>query len=239
MNTRKRLISKMLFFSFFEVDELLFIFEYFGEDCPEHIRIKLNQVVQGPINMDEEDVDATSNHPRNVLFELKMQATIRAAGLQEGKEGDASCVIDGTPLIIQCKRPQNYSSIKKNVSKARKQLRNDLKDLKHIKSKGVIAVSVGKIFHEGYKYLSVPSTELLEPMLSERIKKIVEKFQLEKEIARDNKILGLLCDLSAPVVIDSEKMIYAANQFAFFSASELPITKKFSNALNSYLHPSK
>src|SRR5262245_5791881 len=88
----------------------------FLRSCPRDIVApKLKVVLHGPAFPSAES--STSNHARNVMFELTMGYRLWRADLspQLGEHPDLTCTVDGTPVLVECKRPLSDKTVEKRI----------------------------------------------------------------------------------------------------------------------------
>jgi hypothetical protein len=110
----------------------------------------MQKVLKGPLH----PIDETrcSNEARNTFFELLLSAQFRRAGACVRMEQEADLLIDhaGGRVYIECKRPLYEHSIRKNVLRARGQLRRRLDaDQQSNSVGGLVAISISKAINPG------------------------------------------------------------------------------------------
>src|SRR5262245_29274255 len=116
----------------------------FLRSCPRDIVApKLKVVLHGPAFPSAES--STSNHARNVMFELTMGYRLWRADLspQLGEHLDLTCTVDGTPVLVECKRPLSDKTVEKRIKEAKKRVLADLKGAA-AGARGAIAISFTK-----------------------------------------------------------------------------------------------
>jgi hypothetical protein len=106
---------------------------------------KFRDVLQGPSQPRAED--SNTNHGRNTAFELSMAARFHKRGVFRALRDnpDVLCEVLGIPVFVQCKRPLHERTIKRNIAKAREQLRRDLAGKYYPESCAIVAISLSRI----------------------------------------------------------------------------------------------
>jgi len=100
----------------------------FLRTCPSDVvASKLAVVLDGPTLPSAES--ATSNRARNFMFELSLGFRLWRAGLAPvlGDHPDLICVVNGTPVLVECKRPLSDEKVSKRIKEGRDQVLADLK----------------------------------------------------------------------------------------------------------------
>jgi hypothetical protein len=135
--------AREILWSYVEIDEFVraitSLREHFGENVPRDV---IERALHGPADLFLED--DTNSNGRNFMFELIMGGRFAAANRNPSfEEPDIRLKFAGLNVAVQCKRPLNESSLRKNIGKAIKQLREVQADLK------LIAISVSRILLSG------------------------------------------------------------------------------------------
>ncbi len=117
--------------------------------CPgQVIRDKLATVLDGPTLPWDELPGSSSNHARNVQFELFLASTLARRDLHPelGDRPDLRCAVDGVRLLFECKRLVSVGQLPKRLKEAAKQLREARRG-RLITGAGVIALSLSRVFN--------------------------------------------------------------------------------------------
>jgi hypothetical protein len=120
-----------------------------AESRPGGIRHVLRRALDGPVDLLEESED--NSRGRNATFEVVVGGLLAHAGLRvEFRENpDVFTAYADRPVVIQCKRPFKPESVSRNLFKAGRQLRKDLRQ--HHDGLAVIAMSFSRLFNAGNK----------------------------------------------------------------------------------------
>lgn len=179
-------------------------------------RYKLRKVLIGPFVSIEENQN--SNESRNTLFELNLASKLAVVGLnpklgEADGEPDIEIMIEGKLVLIECKRPLNLKSVKKNIKAAKKGLNSQLKKMP-TGSRGIIAISMSKAMNPRDDFLLYSDESSAKKMLGN----LLEQQAGKAKTNLGNKIIGVLFY----VIIrsyDREKEIYALGQQINFEES--------------------
>jgi hypothetical protein len=122
--------------------ELAGLAHFLATYTPTILKPKLREILRGPLVPFEED--QLLNKARNIMFELNLAEKLWRARLQSelGEHPDVQCVVNGTTLLIECKRPLSARGVVGCIRDARKQLDLELRKRPH--ARGIIAVSLSK-----------------------------------------------------------------------------------------------
>ena len=140
-----------------EVREMISIYRGLsGLDDPAATRdIKL--YLKGPFSAVCEMPHNASNRPRNIGFELYLNALFAYAGFKPvyGTNADLSFNVEDQVFFVEAKRPTNAMAAADLISDANKQLTRRLNERHSHKAKGIIALDLTKIINPESKVLPV------------------------------------------------------------------------------------
>jgi hypothetical protein len=158
---------------------------------------KLNLILKGPGVPLEEDSD--SNLARNTTFELSLAAKLQRAGVFKGllENPDIFCKVDELAVLVQCKRPLEEKTIKRNIERATMQLRRDLQIRGNESAVGVIAISLSRVLSPRLGLLESSHTDNVRDVVRQRVDDLAQRYQ--SVIPVDHNIIGTVFDVSMPV----------------------------------------
>jgi len=117
----------------------------FLRTCPADIVApRLKVVLDGPALPNDES--PKSNQARNVMFEFTMGFRLWRAGLspQLGEHPDLTCTVDGTQVLMECKRPLSGKKVLPRIKEAKDRVLADIKRAP-AGTRGAIAISFTKV----------------------------------------------------------------------------------------------
>jgi hypothetical protein len=167
----------------------------FLEMCaPTILKPKLRDILRGPCVPFEED--QVSNKARNIMFELNLAEKLWRARLQPelGEHPDVQCVVNGTTLLIECKRPLSARGVVGCIGDARKQLERELRAWPH--ARGIIAVSLSKT-HEGDTSPKYSNEGRVQAFLGDELERLAQQAEaVEQQLPPS--IIGMLYHFMTP-----------------------------------------
>jgi hypothetical protein len=167
----------------------------FLETCtPTILKPKLRDILRGPLVPFEED--KLSNKARNIMFELNLAEKLWRARLQPelGEHPDVQCVVNGTTLLIECKRPLSARGVVGCIGAARKQLELELRGRPH--ARGITAVSLSKT-RDGDTFLAYSNEGEVQAFLGDELEQLAQQAEAaEQELS--HSIIGMLYHFMTP-----------------------------------------
>lgn len=167
----------------------------FLETCtPTILKPKLRDILRGPLVLFEED--QVSNKARNIMFELNLAEKLWRARLQPelGEHPDVQCVVNSTPLLIECKRPLFARSVVMRIGEAHKQLERELRKRPH--ARGIIAVSLSKT-READTFLRYSNEAGVQAFLGDELERLAQQAKaVEQQLP--HSIIGMLYHFMTP-----------------------------------------
>lgn len=193
-----------------ESTELSDILPFLRTCDPDVIRLKLRNVLRGPVLPTDEDAD--SNLSRNILFEVNLAAKLHRAGFTPvvGEHPDIACEVDGKWLYFECKRPFSPGKISKLISKAAKQLKSHLAGRPG--ARGVIAMSLSKVMNAGDRLYTFDHEVDGRRGLADALTKAARTFRRAEEKLVGSKIVGMIYHVITPALNRELDMYYVAQQ---------------------------
>jgi hypothetical protein len=184
----------------------------FLETCTRSIlKPKLRDILRGPLVPFEED--RLSNKARNIMFELNLAEKLWRAHLQPelGEHPDVQCVVNGTTLLIECKRPLSTRGVVGCIGEARKQLKRELHGRPY--ARGIIAVSLSKT-HEGDTFLAYTNEGRVGAFLGDELERLAQQAEAaEQELP--SSIIGMLYHFMTPAQHRETALPVLAEQLNF------------------------
>jgi len=169
--------------SLFEASDLITIYNGLQNNVTDGLREKLRSLVKGPVSFPKER--SNSNQPRNIAFELMTAAYFEMSKMAPFFTGDAdlSVTAEGTKVVVECKRPQNYASIKPRMREALKQI-----DTRVTKSGegtvGIAALDITKTLNPDHRQIKffrqADFDRILGNICSDYFRRLHEEWKLHK-----------------------------------------------------------
>ena len=176
------------------------------------LRERLAKMLEGDgIEREERPGEGASTAGRDFGFEVMFGAHLDAVGLapEFPKVGDVELIVQGSDILIECKRPQFEHSVERAVVKAAVQISKRAKTAKRLPV-GMIALSLGKLFRGGEKLLSAPSADAAREEVHRAVGQLVTKFEGIWQPGRFPGVHAVYIQLDAPVhVVPSDDFLAA------------------------------
>jgi len=154
--------------------ELIYIHREFTDNITDEFLARLKAFAKGTYLQRKENPSTSSNRARNHGFELYFGAQLARAGFNVEFPKTSDLQLPSPLFRFECKRPQSLAGFEAGLKDARDQLgRCPDKD----ESINVIAISVGKLLHQGSKFLHVGN----ESQLSGTIDVMLANLRNEKQ----------------------------------------------------------
>src|SRR5262249_2661894 len=135
---------------------------------PKAVTRLMLKALTGPLHPIQETL--TSNIARNTVFELTLGTRLRRAGAKVtmGRQADLLIEHEGARLYVECKRPFYEHNIRRNIEKARGQLRRRFKtEPLHSPVGGLVAISVSKAVNAGSNMYVVDKADDLNGLVND------------------------------------------------------------------------
>lgn len=136
----------------------------------------LKHYLKGPFLPTNEFVHNSSNRPRNVGFELYLNALFAYAGFRPtyGTNADLSFGYADQTFFVEAKRPSNAGAAEGVIRDANKQLSQRLKGLRSDQAKGLIALDLTKVINPESKVMPVLDEDHLYNLMYNEDKRQIE-----------------------------------------------------------------
>ncbi len=209
-----------VFYALVELSELKEIITFLRLWDKKIIKTKLSKILGGPILLKDEDKN--SNEARNTMFELRTASTLQSKGYNaqlKEPNPDIEIDMDKFKVFIQCKRPFFEETIRQNVSSARKQLIEDIRQSSS-PADGIIAISISRFFNKDkitnkLKLLESATEESARAFLFEVLRQFILQYEKYWKNISYKKIKAVLIHIACPIVILSKQMIYTGSFWTF------------------------
>lgn len=154
----------------------------------------LRRYLKGPFSPTSESAHNASNHPRNVGFELYLNALFSFAGFRPayGSNADLSCNHLGQTFFVEAKRPTNANAVKGLIHDANRQLSRRLKQLRRHHAKGIIALDLTKITNPQSKVMPVFSEDQLYNLMYNEDRRQIDALSSHWHSGRHRRTVGVL-----------------------------------------------
>ena len=126
------------------------------------------------------------------------------------------CELLGTPIYFQCKRPFRATTIAVNIDNARQQLTRDLDAAADPRARGVIAISVSRVFNPGDQLYAGPNEATATKHLGDEVQSLGEQCRDAWAKIEDLRIIGILFHVITPSHIQDINLLTVAQQTVVF-----------------------
>lgn len=186
---RERLCTALL-----EVRELISIHRGLAKLSDEESTRGFAHYLKGPYSPKNELAGAASNRPRNIGFELYLNALFAYAGFKPlyGSDADLSFTIGEQTFFLEAKRPTTSQATKELIGKANKQLARRLKMFPGNNAKGIIALDLTKVINPDNKVMPVYGEDHLHSLLYKEDKLQIELLSHCWHRKRHERVVGVL-----------------------------------------------
>lgn len=176
----------------------------------------LQKALKGPLQPLHETSDG-SNAGRNTIFELRLGAGLRRAGASVTLGHQADLLIDhaGAHIYVECKRPFYEHSVRRNIMKARSQLRRRFATDQHNLTVGIVAISVSKAINPGSNMFVVDDDQGLEELAND-VNRLHKLYGSDYDRLIDPRLVGILYHLFTPALVRKNGILVAASHVDIF-----------------------
>jgi hypothetical protein len=198
--------------AFYEANEVVVIYKVFRASDPEHLKLKIKEIVSGPVNGAAENMAASSNRARNISFELYAASIFHAAGMgiDFSSIADAQFNAGRYTYYLECKRPQNTDRVEKNIKSANIQFRKRFSQRPEIINKrGILALSFSKIVNPNYQVFQFNTFEDAEQFLKPKILRVGAQYSDYIKNKIDRKVVLWAGFTSIPVIVRESGMDFS------------------------------
>jgi len=130
-------------------------------------RKKLKDSLHGPLLPNEEVPSKGNVNSRNLFFELELAANLMKSNISVIGFEDVTFAFEGYRFCVQCKRLLSKNNIAHNIKHAYDQLNKPLSEDE--KCRGIIALSIEKLFDIDELVLDVENTEQAEELVNKTL----------------------------------------------------------------------
>lgn len=177
----------------------------------------INLYLKGPFSPVLELPHNASNRPRNIGFELYLNALFAYAGFKPvyGTSADLCFNVEDQVFFVEAKRPTNAKMAAKLIGDANKQLTRRLKKLHSHKAKGIIALDLTKVINPNNKVMPVYSEEHLHALMFNEDRRQIDALSAVWHRKKHKRVVGvllhyrLLAQFNAPDSLSTLKWIGA------------------------------
>jgi hypothetical protein len=186
---RERVCTALL-----EVRELVSIHRGLATVLDSEATKGIHHYLKGPFSPTNELAHNSSNRPRNIGFELYLNALFAFAGFRPtyGSAADLSFVHMDQTYFIEAKRPTNANAAKGLISDANGQLYRRLKNLHSHGAKGFIALDLTKVINPQNKIMPVFDEEHLYKLMFNEDKRQIDALRSFWHSGRHPRVVGVL-----------------------------------------------
>jgi len=175
-------------------------------------RRKLRDTLSGPFLPTEEKSGTETVNSRNYLFELELASKLKNKGINVNGFDDVKFTFESVDFTIECKRIFSDKTVRTNIEKAYEQLKERMNA--NEKKRGIIALSIEKIFQTDHLYFSATEAEV-----GTRINNYIDSFikQNKQHFLRtilDIRIIGFFIIQKFIAIIEPQHLLTSGFQVA-------------------------
>lgn len=162
------------------------------------VRERVRTSAGGPLFYTDEMPSNASNRARNVEFELLLAGHLVAGGLtlRDNSRADIAVDVDDRIVIVECKRPQSVSGLRRAVSDAKKQLQRSYQSLDGRNCRGVVAIDVTKLLNPSFQLVRRPRYEDVPELMEQQLSNFIDEHTGSWRRLFYRKTLALILRLS-------------------------------------------
>jgi hypothetical protein len=209
--------GRLAMFTLAEATEFLAVPRAFAQSHPAELPDRIKEALDGPADLHNES--QRSNRGRNVMFELNLASHLKLQGLPIDElpvNPDILTRLGEVQLYFQCKRPLKPETIPDNIHNAEKQLIRDLDAAGDPNIRGIVAVSVSRVFNPGSQFFVGPELNGLKESLGEEVRRVGEAHRRTFTAILDPRIIAILFHLITPAFVENIALLtIAQNMFVF------------------------
>jgi len=219
--TKEQVASIIL--SFGEIAELEFVRQHLANGPDIGLAEKLAAIVGGPVLPSAEDPNKSSNHARNILFELTVAATLGSSSFPLLPAGicDLCTSFRGKRVIIECKRPQYATKVERAVKDGMRQLKKHLGPNPK-QGFGLLALSASKVITAGTKMIRAPNKEGIQEELLSAGDEFIQSHRLSWSRQVPKGVIAMILHLGATGVAEASGQLYTGKQYFFCAIGRQP-----------------
>ena len=197
-------------YSMFEVVELISTCRALRKIDDPELHRRLAEFASGPSDYALENPAVSSNHSRNIGFELSVAGRLSSAGIRPYFDGggDVRFALQGRDIFVECKRPQSGQKVETAVRKARQKLveRYDRAD-KPQDARGIVALNATKVLLPKLPINVFPTRDSCEMVSAALATDFVETFKRlwvptgGDYPLKDRRTIGVLVEVRCLVLV--------------------------------------
>jgi hypothetical protein len=186
---RERVYTALL-----EVRELVSIHRGLAVITDAQATTGLKHYLKGPFLPTDELARNASNRPRNIGFELYLNALFAYAGFRPtyNTTADLSFECMSQKFFVEAKRPTNAEAVEELITDANKQLLRQLKKSGNHKAMGLIALDLTKVINPESKVMPVFNEDHLHCLMYNEDKRQIERLSPSWHRRRHPRTVGVL-----------------------------------------------
>ncbi|MEN9367897.1 MAG: hypothetical protein RL489_2255 [Pseudomonadota bacterium] len=186
--------QKMVCTALLEVRELISIHRGLSGVDDKAATRDIKLYLKGPFSPESELSSSSSNRPRNIGFELYLNALFSCAGLRPvyGTTADLSFTLQDQTFFVEAKRPTSAKAAESLIDDANKQLSRRLKDFPGHKAKGIIALDLTKVINPENKVMPVFGEDHLHGLMYNEDRRQIGALSCFWNRKRHKRVVGVL-----------------------------------------------
>lgn len=193
------------FFSVVELQELANIIEHldFKSQKKNVLKEKFKEILNGTVL--PKDEQPANSKARNTMFELSLASDFQHCGYGAilcGPNPDFLVEVNARRYFFQCKRTFGEKAIPRLLNEAYGQLERDLKN-PAVGDRGIIALSVTRVFTQGYKALVVDSVEEARDELWKNLQDVLKNYGNHWHNLPNKRVVAVIIHMCTPVILRS------------------------------------
>lgn len=177
-----------------EVRELISIYKGLSQLVDRESVEGIAHYLKGPFSPKDELPHTSSNRPRNVGFELYLNALFAYAGFKPtyNSDADLSFTAYGQTYFIEAKRPASAKAVEGLIQDANRQLTRRLTSFHSDEGRGVIALDLTKVINPDNRLMQVFGEDHLHTLMYNEDKLQIEALSAHWHRKRHERVVGVL-----------------------------------------------
>ncbi|MNS65604.1 hypothetical protein D3C72_987750 [compost metagenome] len=235
-----------LYTSMVECQELIEIHTGLSRYQGDGLSERLKKACNGPTNYEgEKSGNSASNQGRDFSFELLVASIFARAGYAVSLETEADVRLnwEGRPLLVECKRPQNFARLEDALKAANRQIRTRLSS-ECQDARGLIFISISKLITPKFQGISVSDHSQGVALMLDITNSAISSFihNINHTLRRNKRLIGTFLLSSMIIDIENNPAFKAHNLLTYiygdgliWTPDEAP-TRRLSSNINRALN---
>lgn len=207
--------TQTLFNAIAQASEFIDIHSGLGNVVSPHIQEKLHDFTSGAVMLQDETPKL--NQARNIGFELLIAAASASCGLQIdlAPPADLIWIVEATRFFVECKRPFTERKLANRIREGLRQLKRRYDAAPQpAEARGVLAVSVSRVFNDGTRILEVANEASVDSEMTRIFDSLINRYQ-SYWLTTDARTVAVLLELRTACKIVDLNLLTILRQHVF------------------------